>query len=140
MDDTNTEKALEMRYTHISILVILSCCSMDSLNKDTIKGKYVYLNNDSSMILYIKSEKIFSWSIKKNGKIIKSQSGKWEEYDLGGKNPRLIIKGFCFPPGVSRAGNCTANYPAMIKRTLVNGQILIPIDTDSSEAALIKAE
>jgi hypothetical protein len=138
MDDANTEKALEMRYINVLILVILSCCSLDNLNKDTVKGKYVYSNNDSFMVLDIKSGNKFLWSIKQNGKVLKSQAGEWEGYDLGGKNPRLIIKGFCFPPGVSRAGICTNEYPAIIKRTFFSGQIIIPIDTDISESALIK--
>jgi hypothetical protein len=123
----------------VALFLLISGCKTSPPRADEIEGTYRYKNDRAHMVLKINKGGNFSWSISEKNKIIKTQSGRWEAYNIDGDNPRLIIKGFCFPPGVLRSNSCTDEYPAIIERDYISGNLSIPLDVDHSNAALVKS-
>jgi hypothetical protein len=127
-----------MKYIFSAVCLFLSACETRSPQFFEVEGTYRYEKDSTHMVLKIKRGGRFYWTISDNNRITKSQVGRWGIYDSDRKNLRLIIKGFCFPPGVSRANKCTDRYPAIIEKEYFGGIIYIPLDIDRSHAKLIK--
>lgn len=128
-----------MRSTFILCLFLYGCASPPLESRD-VEGTYRYTRDGVQMILNINHNGRFRWSIFENSVAKKTLTGEWEIYDEGDGNIRLIVRGFCFPKGVTRTGECSKKYPAIIEKDTFSGKLTIPIDVDHSDAALIKIE